>query len=69
MDLAESEITGLEEVAGRIRIQVRFNGEVCCRIVKESSCESKIGGYAVHVMKAGEYGRLRWSWRAGSGGV
>lgn len=54
MDLAEYEITGIEEVGGRIRIQVRFKGEVCCRIVKESSCESKIGGYAVHVMKAGE---------------
>jgi hypothetical protein len=28
--MPEYEITGIEEIAGRIGIQVRFQGEVCC---------------------------------------
>jgi transposase len=30
MGLPDYEITGIEEIAGRIRIQVRFTGKVCC---------------------------------------
>jgi transposase len=36
MGLPEYEITGIEEVAGRIRIQVHFTGAVCC-----PHCEGK----------------------------